>query len=240
MASRDRARAQAARSTRSSRIRPSAATASDRCPSPSSSLARAPRVCAASQRPCATGTIRSWSPCQTVTGTRMMPTLKPHGWTNARSSSCQPQIPLVSAARVLSAMCSANSPVRDATSTSDTRSPNAVATSSAVTLPKTRAACSRNGWSSEGPPSAAPNSSMLSWPMPSRKSSPSASNGATPASVAAAATRPGRSAAAASAWGPPPDHPIVRHRSTARASSTASMSGAASATVRPGLRSDRP
>ena len=45
--------------------------------------------------------------------------------------------------------------------------------------------------------------------MPARKSSPSASNGATPARLAAASQRSGSSAAHASACGPPPDQPSV-------------------------------
>ena len=74
--------------------------------------------------------------------------------------------------------------------------------------------------------------------MPSLQSSPAASLGATPASVAAARTRSPSNAAHASACGPPPDQPVVTHSSAPMASSTAAASAAQSAMVRPGARSD--
>ena len=52
--------------------------------------------------------------------------------------------------------------------------------------------------------------------IPASQSSPYASYGATPASVAAARQRPGRIAAHASARGPPPDQPTVTKSSIPR------------------------
>src|ERR1700730_16776791 len=53
-----------ARSRRSSRIRSMAVTVIVTWPAPGSRCARAPGMCAASHRPCANGTMLSWSPCQ--------------------------------------------------------------------------------------------------------------------------------------------------------------------------------
>ena len=94
--------------------------------------------------------------------------------------------------------------------------------------------------SGAGRATAVPNSRMFSSPMPASQSRPAAPYGATPASDAAARQRSGSSAAQASACGPPPDQPAVRNGPASRWSSTAAVSAAASATVRPGCGVDRP
>ena len=70
-----------------------------------------------------------------------------------------------------------------------------------------------------GPSSAAVKSATLPGPMPAIQSRPSASNGARPASVAAARHLSGSMAAHAKARGPPPDQPTTMN-SSIRNSST--------------------
>ena len=82
--------------------------------------------------------------------------------------------------------------------------------------------------------------SMLSWPIPSKKSNPGASQGAPPASKAAATTRSGSIAAQASAYGPPPDQPQTPIRSMPNSSATAVTSAAQSAIERPGRSLEPP
>ena len=142
--------------------------------------------------PCAKGTIRSCSPCQMLTGTVIAARSKPHGRTNARSSSCQPAMPfshrLAEASRRSS---SASSPVSTCLSTSGTRPPRAAATSGPATERSCSCSLSRYGVRASEPCTARPNSSMFSGPMPAVTSSPSASHGATPATDAAARHRSG-------------------------------------------------
>ena len=64
--------------------------------------ASTPGIRSASQRPWSGGTIRSWTPCQSSTGTRMSLSSKPHGRVKARSSSRQPATPGASARAVSS------------------------------------------------------------------------------------------------------------------------------------------
>src|SRR5581483_5307179 len=165
----------AADAIRSSTISSKAPTARDRCPCSGRSRARAPGTWAASHSPCANGTIRSCRPCHTATGTRISARSNPQGRTNARSSSYQPQGPERTASRDASAMNSANSPVREARSTSETSCPNASATSCGVTADSFGTSRSRNAISRSGPARASPNSSTFSGAMPARKSRPSAS-----------------------------------------------------------------
>jgi hypothetical protein len=75
--------------------------------------------------------------------------------------------------------------------------------------------------------------------MPPNQSNASV-NGAMPAIVTTPATRSGRSAAPARAWGPPPEAPIAANRSTPNASAIAATSAAAVATSRPGRGDDPP
>ena len=70
--------------------------------------------------------------------------------------------------------------------------------------------------------------------MPSNQSRPSASDGASEASDAAAVTRPGSSAAQASRCGPPPEMPHMASRPMPRSAQMARTSAAQSATARPG------
>jgi len=70
--------------------------------------------------------------------------------------------------------------------------------------------------------------------MPSNQSSPSAPNGARPDPSATASTRPGSSAAQASACGPPPEWPMTANSPTPSASATLAASAAADAMSRPG------
>ena len=69
--------------------------------------------------------MRSWPPCQIVTGRSIASSGKSQSWMIARSSSNHPQMPLDTASLTASDRYWANSPVSDATSTGDTRSPNA-------------------------------------------------------------------------------------------------------------------
>src|SRR6266700_1600243 len=166
----------------------------------------------ASHCPCANGTIRSWSPCQTATGAGSagtgagdsQPREKPQSLTNARSSSRQPAMPELSAVRRQAATWSANSPVSTALSASITRPPNEEATLSPVMALIMAASRPRNSVSAASSRSAAPNSATFSGPMPPSQSRPSAVYGATPAIDPADRHRPGRAAAQASACGPPP------------------------------------
>lgn len=76
--------------------------------------------------------------------------------------------------------------------------------------------------------------------MPPNQSSPVPSLGARLAKAAVPVTRSGSSAAQARACGPPPERPTTAKVSTPNASATAAESWAASATVRPGARSESP
>src|SRR5690242_8785631 len=109
---------------RPSRTRSYEPTVSDRWPSSGSSWALAPATCSASQRPWSNGTIRSWPPCQIVTGLAISSSEKPQSCKIARSSSNHPQMPLDKASLTASDRYCANSRVIDATSTGETRSPN--------------------------------------------------------------------------------------------------------------------
>src|SRR6266496_2784485 len=73
-------------------------------------------TCAASHLPCENGTMRSSLPCHNATGRVMRARSKPHGLTNARSSSRQPAIPVLTALRNEVAAHSANGPVSEARS----------------------------------------------------------------------------------------------------------------------------
>jgi hypothetical protein len=166
---------QRARSRRSSRIRSKALMVIDRWPSPGIRCTRAPGMAAASHWPCANGTIRSWSPCQMAARSGGSgASEKPQSRVNARSSSRQPAMPELSAARRQAAMWSANSPVSTAWSASITRPPNACATSGPVTVLIGAASRSRKAVSSASPASAAPNSATFSGPMPAIQSRPGA------------------------------------------------------------------
>ncbi len=68
-------------------------------------------------------------------GRRRDATEKPQSRANARSSSCQPAMPSLTAVRKALAMKPANSPVRAAWSAGDTRPPSASATSAPLTAP---------------------------------------------------------------------------------------------------------
>ncbi len=193
----------------------------------------APLTCAASHSPWLNGTIRSSLPCQIETGTLIASRVNPQPVTKARSSSHHPSTPPESPTRNCSAKWSARSPSSVSTSTGGSREVSSEAICSPVTAASAGRHRSRKAVTSASPPSAAPNSSTLSSPMPAIQSSPSASCGATPAMTSAARTRSGSSAAHASACGPPPDQPATRQSSTARVSRTAAVSVATDATVRP-------
>src|SRR5690242_1272429 len=78
---------------------------------------------------------------------------------------------------------------------------------------------------------------MLALPpsvMPASQSRPSALRGARPEPLTTARTRPGSSAAQASACGPPPEWPMTANRSIPSASAIPATSAAAEATSRPG------
>ncbi len=118
----------------------------------------------------------------------------------------------------------------------DSSSPSISATWSALTSRSPAPKASRKTCSAAGSEAAAPNSSWFSGAIPSSQSRSSASYGATLAIVATPATRSGSSAAHASACGPPPDQPMTNSRSSPISAASARMSGATSATDRPGRR----
>ena len=140
--------------------------------------ASTPGIRSASQRPCADGTILSWTPCQRSAGTRMSPSSKPHGRVKARSSSRQPAMPGASARSMFGFACAARSPVSTSRSTGG-RSVESTSRISSAASPRAAPPRhgSRNGSSTLGPASAAPNSSTFCSPMPASQSMPSASHG---------------------------------------------------------------
>ena len=180
--------------------------------------------------------MRSSLPCQSDTGTVDLRQAKPQGRVKARSSSSQPSTVPAAAAR--------NEPRtarRARPSGRPGRPPAGPWTAPRRPPPPTpcAAAPSRSrgrGAARPRPASARPNSTTFSSPMPARKSRPSASYGATPHTTSAAANRSGRSAAQASACGPPPEAPPTSAVAIPKASSTATASGTTSATLRPGSR----
>ena len=84
------------------------------------------------------------------------------------------------------------------------------------------------------------NSSTLPAVIPASQSSPSAGYGAIDTSARQRRTRSPRSAAQASACGPPPEPPVTAKRPTPSCSAMATMSGPMSATLRPASRVDSP
>jgi hypothetical protein len=107
--------------------------------------------------------------------------------------------------------------------------------------------CSWKGCSSRvrtsSPAKAQPNSLTFSGSIPPSHascSSPGVPSAATPTSQIARTTRSGRSAAHASACGPPPDPPLTPKRSKPSSSASARTSATSSATRRPCWRSDLP
>ena len=101
-------------------------------------------------------------------------------------------------------------------------------------------ACAQCASSAARPPAAARFSAAIPGDQPANQSSPSASNGAGADTLTAAMTRPGSSAAQASACGPPPEWPSTANRPRPRASATAATSAAAEATARPSSGSEPP
>ena len=74
---------------------------SDKWPWPVSILAVAVGMCLRSHSPCAKGTMRSRSPCQTVTGVEISATPTPQWLQKDKSSTIHPSHPIVTPRRLL-------------------------------------------------------------------------------------------------------------------------------------------
>ena len=128
-------------------------------------------------------TIASCRPCQTDTGTVISSSAKPHGRVNARSSSCQPQVPLETPSQRGCLVLGELAGQRGAVDVGD-ETPSISATVSAVTAASSPANGSRNRLSASAPSSGRTELLVVLLPIPASQSRPPRRQGATPARVA--------------------------------------------------------